>query len=261
VNVVLVGDHKVSINPTACCGFFHVVVIDRRSLAVRANKAFYPVSVGDLAAMRETLKDANAAGNQLVIITSRGFTGKTIGSYTDGKNATVSELVDQIENVGGARTNFYDALNRTPDGLSYTLVGGSNLGAAHGLERVAPGTTRGGFNTTPVQGVLARDDNFNYQLQQSEAGGLPENVGSRVTKAMQQAPTPWPEHGNPGRIAAIKWIGTHVPLLNSPDPRAQYYTIPYTLGTWEGIRKNIQDTTLVPFEPGHASSSAARRRR
>ncbi len=256
VNVVQVGEHKISINPKFCCGFFHVVVLDRRTLAVMANKAFYPVTDADLAAMRDTLKAANDAGNKLVIITSRGFTGKTSGDYTDAENATVASLADQIENVGGTRTHFFDAINRTPDDLSYTLIGGSKLGAAHGLESVKGGTTRGGFNTTPLKGELSRDDNFNYQLQGSEAAGVPENVGSRVTAAMNQAPTPWPEQGNPGRTAAIKWIGTHVPLLDSPDPRAQYYTIPYSFGTWERIRQDIDDSKLVPFEAGHGFTEA-----
>jgi hypothetical protein len=255
-NVIQVGSQRITATPGACCGWFQVVVLDRRSLALRSSNTFYPVNVNELAAMRDTLKAANAAGNQLVIITSRGFTGKQIGGLTDSDDQTVAGLVDQIENVGGTRTNFFNAFNRTPNGLSYTLIGGSNLGAAHGLESVAPGTTRGGFNTTPVQGTLARDDNWNYQVKQTEAAGLPENVGNRVTDAIYQARTPWPEQGNPGRTAAIKWIGTHVPLLGSQDPRAQYYTIPYSFGTWEGIRKNIADAKLVPYEAGHGFSEA-----
>ena len=255
-NVVQVGAQRASVTPGACCGWFHVVVLDRRNLAVKSNNAFYPTDVNNLVSMRDTLKAANDAGNQLVIITSRGFSGKVNAQFTNAENQAVAGLVDQIENVGGTRTRFFNALNNTPAQQSYTLIGGSNLGAARGLEAVASGATRGGFNTTPLQGTLARDNNWNYQVQETEAAGLPENVGTRVTNAMNQAPTLWPEQGNAGRTAAIRWIGQHVPLLDSQDPRAQYYTIPYTLGTWEGIRKNIMDTKLVPYDAGHGFSEA-----
>ena len=53
-----------------------------------------------------------------------------------------------------------------------------------------------------------------------------------------EAPGDWPERGNPGRTAAITWFGQKV--YDTPDPRTQYWTIPYSAEVWDSKRRDIE---------------------
>jgi hypothetical protein len=242
-----------------------IVVLNRRTLKLVADENVdisgeILRTIASLREMERVLTAANDAGDDLVFVNTVHWPTLDRGTrdLVDAPNI-LDRIARQIERLGGTRTNFFDmfdpSLNRYH--YSYTLVGSSDLGAGRGLETLGknpddrPGPAR--LNSAPVQGTLVRDNQWNYEVADSEAAGIPEDVGTHVVNAVLQAPSQWPDHGDPGRTAAIAWVGEHVGLLG-PNPRARYYTIPYKYATWQGISEEINDPSQVPFEVGHGFS-------
>jgi hypothetical protein len=242
-----------------------VVVLDRRTLRVVDNKNLdvsgnIAITIGTLKELERILTAANDGGDRLVLLDTVHWPtlDRNTQHLVEAPNI-LDRIARQIERLGGTRTKFFDMFDPSLNGhhhYSYTLVGSSDLGAGRALETLGenpadlPGPRL--LNSAPVQGTLVRDSQWNFEVADSEAAGLPADVGTHVVNDAFRAPSDWPEHGNPGRTAAIKWIGDHVGLLG-PDPRAQYYTIPYKLGTWQRISGDIK---AVPFQTGQGFSQA-----
>jgi hypothetical protein len=218
---------------------FQVVVADPQTLK-GTNHFFRTHATGDagigaLEAMERTLAAANSAPGhpRLVFVTSLGNPSVNWyhGADANAKlNETISHVVDQLETLGGTRNGAYRALD---PGLashpqSYTLIGAGRRGHARGDEAVGE---RSGhrLNSRPMSGMLARTGTgYTFEVQDApsiggETEGADPAVGARaLTRIAFQLPSDWPEHGNPGRTAAIAWIGQQ--LLGTPDFRGQYWT-------------------------------------
>jgi hypothetical protein len=253
-------------------GGFQVVVLDARTL--EGSSHWYETDhsdktalIGQLTAMRQTLHDANhpADGNdrQLVFIASLGmpavqyYRRSNITTPDDEVNSALSQLVDEVEQLGGTRSGFYKMLDPAlygNHGYSYTLFSVGNSGPGHGEEELGTGisgTGAGPLNTAPLSGTLARTSpNYGFELQGSlrvgpEAAGVdPSRATSELMHIAFQPPTKWPESGNDGRANAIAWVGLNSPL-KADYPRGQYWTRPYLNGQfdysgWSDISSQIQ---------------------
>jgi hypothetical protein len=232
-------------------GGFQVVVLDPRTLEgashwFETDHSDLNALRGQVTAMRDLIQGVNAQpgpDRDLVFITSLGMPAiqyyrRTGVNPNDGLNTELAQLVNEVEKLGGTRNGFYKALD--PDlygthGYSYTLFAEGNSGAGHGNERIGTGisgTGAGPLNTARLAGNLARTGpNYGFELQGSlRAGPLattttardPSRASAELMRVAFQPPQPWPEQGNPGRTAAIQWIGQQV--LSTTDPRGQYYT-------------------------------------
>ena len=120
---------------------------------------------------------------------------------------------------------------------SYTLAGRARLGRANGDEVLGAGASSpASLNTAPLGGVLARRGRYyEFQIENSDPlgseGEAPLNRGAaELLQVAGQGPTPWPEQGNPGRSAAIAYIGEAV--LETDNPRTVYWTRPFDAGEW-----------------------------
>jgi hypothetical protein len=162
-------------------------------------------------------------------------------------NLALYSLVNEIEYAGGTRSAIFKALD---PGLSkqtsYTLVGRSGARGGNGIESIADNTSKEGMSTAPLSGALARTGaNYSFQPQAvpvvgtgSSSGHDPSAGAEELSKALVQPSTPWPEQGDVGKTAAIKWIGKS--LLQTEDLRSQYWTETYNPLTWSNRALRIQ---------------------
>jgi hypothetical protein len=238
-------------------GGFQVVVLDPQTL--EGSSHFFETDHADVNALRGQVRDmrdlihgVNAAGGadrKLVFITSLGMPAiqyyrRSGSNPNDGLNTEIAQLVNEVEQLGGTRSGFYKAID--PDlygtnGYSYTLFSMGNSGAARGNEQLGTGisgTGAGPLNTARMSGTLARSGpNYGFVLHGAlrigaeEAGRNPSRASAELLRIAFQAPTPWPEQGNAGRTAAIKWIGQHA--LSTSDPRGQYWTRAFVNGQFD----------------------------
>jgi len=251
-NVVRVGERNF---PQAFAGGirdgggFQVVTLDPQTLEgeshwFETDHSDVNALRGQITAMRDLIQGVNAKpgpDRDLVFITSLGMPAvqyyrRSGSNPNDGLNTELAQLVNAVEQLGGTRNGFYKVLD--PDlygtnGYSYSLFAEANSGAGHGHEQIGTGisgTGAGPLNTARISGTLTRTGpNFGFELQGSLLTG-PETTGARdpsrasseLMRIAFQPPTPWPEQGNPGRTAAIKWIGQRV--LKTDDPRGQFWS-------------------------------------
>jgi hypothetical protein len=262
-NVIQIGDERFSQNITRGWGGFQIVVVNRQTLKgttewFRTN-AGVPLTRPHTLTMWQTLAQANT-GDKLVFIASRGnpyVSGQFGGSEQAAINRELQHIADQIESLGGTRTGIFHALD---PGLShhdsYTLVGSSNLGPGNGQESLRANTPDQGINpslsVTPMTGTLARTGpNYSFQVQTtptvgastSDKGADPSAAAAELNQVVVQPPSAWPEQGNPGRTAAIAWIGLQV--FGTDDPRAQYWTVIYKPTVWEDYATRIGKLTYA----------------
>ena len=71
----------------------------------------------------------------------------------------------------------------------------------------------------------------------SWSGPIAGAVADACCTALAPEHGAWPEQGNPGRTAAIEYLGEKV--LGTKDPRGQYWTIPWSASKWETISAEI----------------------
>ncbi len=261
-NVIEVGDHRfvqpIPNHATPHRGGFEVLVVDSRTLDGE-SKYFrfdtYPQRIAEqLQAMRDMLAKANQASAvpfsapKLVFVVSRGNpsfqndNGEVAAS--DEVDRTLTIVTDQIEGMGGTRSRFFVATDPAfSGGGSFTLVSiaGSQRGTGAELSGPAPADKLNGPNTVPLEGTLARTGTYDqYQVQTDDRVATGESISKGITELLQtagQAPTPWPETGNPGRTAAVQYLGNAV--LGTPDPRGQYWTATYDSTKWRDIAAQI----------------------
>jgi hypothetical protein len=252
-NVIQVGNQTFTQSYTG--GGFQVVVLDPQTLAGQSQFFETDLSdrsalLGQLNAMRQTVFDA-ARARMLVFITSLGdpaiqyYKDNGITSPDNEIDYQLSLLVDYVEGLGGTTNNFYEMLDPAlygSDGFSYTLLGDGNLDPGQGMEAVRAGiNATGPPNDAALSGTLARTGpNYVYQLAGTPRvgpevqGADPSRATSELTHIVFQRPSAWPEQGNPGRTAAISWIGLNVKDLGTSDPRGQYFTHTWNPAFWTG---------------------------
>jgi hypothetical protein len=260
-NVVQIGDRKFSTGLSERGGL-QLVVVNRRTLEGRSE--WFNTATGDpdltlpfvLGMLAEDLSKANADGNDLVILASRGV--PAIAPAADQLeqlqiNKDLQDIADQVDTLGGTRSGIFRALD---PGLSkttsYTLVGFSNAGAgtAAGQESVVDGTDTSaggaGMNLAAMRGTLApTGPNYSFEVQGAPTvGSSPPNsapdpsiAASELNRVLVQPPSEWPENGNRGRSLAISYIGRAV--FGTSDPRSQYWTVIYKPKTWSDYETRI----------------------
>ncbi|HEX4753298.1 MAG TPA: hypothetical protein VH268_10385 [Solirubrobacterales bacterium] len=260
-NVVEVGDHRFVVKRDQHYpGGFQVVVLNPQTL--EGNSRWFAIEAHSVA-MADFLRKANEEKPPpLVIVSSIGDPRTAFYDKGDqphaAHNENLKKLVDQVEQLGGTRNAFYRALD---PGLSskipsYTLIARADSGGGNGLESEAATGSR--INTRPLAGTLARTGpNWTFRVadapefgpvESGEGGADPSRGAEELTKVALQAPSRWPEAGEPKRTAAVRWIGETV--LGTPDFRGQYWTIPFVdgrfdFGKWSEISTEVGKLVYV----------------
>ncbi|MFN8216912.1 MAG: hypothetical protein U0R71_09985 [Solirubrobacterales bacterium] len=246
-NVIAIGSQKFEqAVPSGSRGGFQVLVVDPRTLEGRSR---WFETAGDgpgLSAMNAFIKTEVEAKTSpfsptyLVFVASHGTPAMTLTkSLAEG----LSELGGKIESLGGTRGRLAAALDsRKAKNTSYVLIGGSNLGGGRGEDTTASGPQ-------VVDGILARGARF-YQYAVQPGAAPADDPAARIGSeqligVLEQKPTPWPDRGDPGKEAAIRYLGTQV--LGTDSPRSQYWTRPYDAGSWEKVAASIK---ALPFADG-----------
>lgn len=267
-------------------GGFQVVVIDRKTLKL-VSSDLIDTSVAAssrkllpaLQRLRDTLAAANDNGERLVVVASRGLPAVNVdvtakSSVDDLRQAglvdlTIQQVADQIEQLGGTRNAIFAALDPAlSKQTSYSLLGGSHLGAGFGQESFQAGTSlqRFGMNAAPLVGTLARTGH-DYDYQPREIGAAGESVSGGghlvgVTQLMQVALQPqsqWPETdpaagGSPGRVAALASIAKAVKNMSTQEFRNHYWIDIYDAGEWD---KTSAAVTALPTPAASPDFSTA----
>ena len=169
-------------------------------------------------------------------------------------NTLMSEVVDDLETLGGTRNAAYRALDGglNTETQSYTLIAAADSGPGRGEEAIGK-RVGGAINSRAMSGMLARSSrDYGFQVQDAPTVGGAEGgehgdltVGAReFTKVAFQSASEWPDHGNAGRTAAIAWIGEE--KLDTPDFRGQYWSHPllkngdFDSGFWTELAGKIE---------------------
>jgi hypothetical protein len=269
-NVISIGEQSFEQPlPPGSQGGFQVVVVDSRTLEGESHWFETHSSGHELAKMYDVLKQANEmveGGSPspyypLVFIASRG--DPSVG-IDEGNFPWFDRLGGEIEALGGTRSRFFAALDsKMSKQNSYTLVGrGSSTPEAprraEGDELLGAGpASAGSLNTAPLTGLLARTGSHYTWAVESTDPPATENSGeyalgqgaAQLLQVAGQAPTPWPEQGDPGRTTAVQFIGLKV--LGTDTPRSQYWTEPWP-GTWG---KNAEKIKALQYPTGEVQFS------
>lgn len=277
-NVIGIGatNYTQPIPGGARSGGFHVVVADPRDLTASSqwfetDHSDVNALIGQLEAMRDLLHTANAAASQpfgvkrLIVVASRG--NPFFRTSSPRADEVLEQLVDEVEHAGGTRGAFFRAVDPGfSGGASYTLIGEGDSRWGSGIEGLGPAPGADGLSTVPQTGTLARSGRYyQYELQSGSSaltGGFPDQA-TAMTQLLQtagQAPVPWPEQGNAGRTAAIRWIGEKV--LGTDDPRSQFWTLTFNANTWStkiapAIEGLCAKSGECPSLPGFTASDLA----
>jgi hypothetical protein len=249
-NVIAIGGEKfVQPLPANSQGGFQVVVVDARTLAGESRWFETHSSGGGMEGMYDMLKRANDEAqapfspSTLVFVASRGDPSV---QWNDNTYPWFDKLGGEIERAEGTRSRFFAALiGKMSKQSSYTLLGEAGHIRGLGNELLGPGpASAGSLNTAPLDGALSRSS-ATYQYGVETANPSPPegepNLSLGAAELLQvagQPPTPWPEQGNPGRTAAIEYIGLKV--FGTDDPRSQYWTIVFKPPTWRELREAIE---------------------
>lgn len=251
-NVISVGDHGFAQPlPPGSRGGFQVVVLDSRTLEGESHWFETHSSGQGLEGMYEVLKQATEVMppeplgyHKLVFIASRGDPSVRVDNST---YRWFDRLGGEIEELGGTRSRFFTALmGKMSKQSSYTLVGTSGSKRAEGDELLGKGpASAGSLNTAPLAGLLARTAyHYAWEFESTKPPATQKNGETAVDQGAEQvlqvagqAPRPWPEQGNPGRTAAVKFLGLKV--LGTDTPRSQYWTEPWP-GKWSHTAEEIK---------------------
>ena len=206
-----------------------------------------------LQGLLNVLKQANDDGSspnlrkKLIFMTSRNRPA------VFPADATVNDLLaavgNEIVRAGGTRSRFFAAMDpRKAQNNSYTLV---SSGQTQATEVLGPPQPVNNPVTNPVRGMLARTGTWwNFEVQSAGVtpviSGDPSIGAGQMFQTAGQAPSTWPEQGNPGRTAAIKFIGQQI--FGTEQPRTQYWTISWTPGRWAPVITSVnQLCTQTPL--------------
>jgi hypothetical protein len=259
-NVMTIGGHDYPVAiPAGVNGGFQVTAVRQRFTNEMSTPAVTtrwfstgtnnpPQSYDQVLAMSRYLEGLNAANGsdpQFVLISSRGNPKVALPS---GDNQSFSldvykailTLVSNIASVGGTRNGAYGVLQGDTAGRTYTLAGQTGSSTAKGYQLLGVTTAALAPNSAVAAGTLTRNGPFlGLAYGTEEPAADQDNAAALVEHTVFSEPGNWPEHGNAGRTAAIKWFGEKV--YDTPEPRTQYWTVPYGLGYWNGKRRDIQD--------------------
>lgn len=269
--VIKVGDQVFKNATNGARGGFQVVVADPQTL--QGDSRWFDTGVGDqrdgqLVDMNAFLRDANGAGDKLIIVASRGIPAVTNGAgpgfNQDDLNYNKAAIVDSLERAGATRTAAFRALDRgMSKDTSYTLIGYSGAGGGNGIEGVvdhtpAPGSTA--MSVAPITGTMARTGpNYGFEPQAAplvgeQAMGSTQHdtrtAAAQLNDVLVQPASPWPEEDpavfpdaaeRARKQAAIKWIGQQI--FNTDDFRGQYYTKIFPDTRWSEIAVAVQRLT------------------
>ncbi|HEY3947354.1 MAG TPA: hypothetical protein VGL78_19165 [Solirubrobacteraceae bacterium] len=253
-NVIKIGDKTYGAGadrPNRLNGI-QVLIVDTQTLEA---KSYFFESYGgrylhDWAGLAEVLRAVNSAAlkpfarPKLVFFATRGDF-----DFAPSEAGDVVRVADEITKDGGTRTRFMHALwavAQHPDHPdSYTLVGKAGVGTGEGHEAVGGPKSGTELSTVPLTGTLERTGPYYDFRTQSAANAVSQTArGDVFTGATQLLQTVggmhsgWPEQGNPGRTAAIEYLG--VKVLGTKEPRTQYWTLPWTANEWNGISADIE---------------------
>ncbi len=253
-NVMEAGGHRYVADLGSAPGGYQVVVLNPRTLdghsyffATGGKKGAAALSV--IRSMASALQGA-AKRHDIVMLASRGRPALDAKAYEgvpyiQDLYLAIRGASRAVQAVGGTGGAFYRTISaKLYKGTSYTLIGRGGLGAAGGEERI--GKTAGHqreLNAAPLLGTFKRTTaDYGFALG-DVANALPlgthhvVNPGARLTETVLDPPTPWPDAGDPGRSAAVAVVGKLAGL--GVEPRAQYYTQPYTTEYWSEAQKRI----------------------
>lgn len=253
-NVIQVGDRRYEAS-FGGSGGWQVLSLDARTLA--GTQWQFNATPTDLEAMSRILRlkvaDPHGAASprRLIFVVSVGDPRPPL---TKGIAPIFQSLGQEIAEAGGTRNRLLWALDdRLSKDNSYALLGRSGFGRSNGIEVLGKGAHAGGQSTARLRGALTRTG-VHYQFEPADGevsgGGEGSAVGLDVQDLLQvagQPPSAWPEQGNPGRTAAIKYIG--LKELGTDAPRTQYWTLPYEPARWLTIRAAIGELHVPAGEP------------
>jgi hypothetical protein len=247
-NVIAVGAKRF-VEQINGYGGFQVVVLDARTL--QGKSAWFGSGKSELEAMAEMLRKATAIAlnirnpTQLVFIASHGDPSADVTDFV--LPPLQNTLANEISRVGGTRGRFFAALNdRLPEHHSYALVGLGSEASGFGNEVLGPLSEGEGASQAPLRGILGRTgDYYQWRVQSTGPPGLGTDpnrtaAATQLLDTVGQAPSQWPEQGNAGRTAAVKFIGMKV--FGTDAPRTQYWTLPlpFQASKWEKFSGEIK---------------------
>ncbi|HEX3318029.1 MAG TPA: hypothetical protein VHR88_08425 [Solirubrobacteraceae bacterium] len=197
-----------------------------------------------------------------MIVTSRGNPATQNGRQEQQQNVNnaVRGLVDQLEALGGTRTDAFQALSPgvANSGASYQLLGWSGAGTAHGVESQGQGATPArGLNSAALEGSFRRGGGYQFDVGDSApsngtATGPVHQAGQKLDDALVQPPTAWPDANNPGQQGAIAYIGKQT--FAGDDIRTDYWKSGHD-DTWWSQKKN--DVGGVSYPGGGSTTFTA----
>jgi hypothetical protein len=166
-----------------------------------------------------------------------------------GVKQAAKRLVDVLQGpLGGTRRRAYRALDpvMAPPGWSYRLIAKGGTPPGEGLE--AEGPTVNGVNGVPARGYLTRSSvDYGFDVESSTLTGTVGSPGERLRSVALSTPGEWPEKGDPGRTAAIAWVGDQIGLDNR---RSLFWTQDYSVGFWAPNVTTLQGLTCPPKQDG-----------
>ena len=204
-NTITVGDDRYSSGPPAGGNGYHVLVLDRYTLAPQENSSYATGSAQSEAASEALLaadltKWANNP-NVIVLMTNEGA-GLPVGLNTDPTAA--NEILAAISKLGGTP----DVFARSVYPYSYSLVGiGGDVDYGDVDEASSDSPEPGEPPSAEIYGVLARSmhtDAFE-PLEDS-----PTPLNTAVFTAIFRPSTPWPDSNDPGYAGASAYIANRL---------------------------------------------------
>ncbi len=188
----------------------------------------------ELSRMTEWIR-SNAGRYTLLLLASIGDPRVDPGNVENkvDVNKAAAALASLLTGQFGATTNRVDrALHdtgSTPAGpRSYSLVAAQGAKAGRGLEMEGP-AGKADANSVPQSGDLNQDDAYEFVPQADLVSGTENNAGAKLREVALSQPGSWPEHGDPGRTAAIVWVGGQVGIDSN---RSLYWSQPYKSEFW-----------------------------
>jgi hypothetical protein len=276
-NVIRVGNRTYTAPTTPAYrqngqGGFQVVVLDRTSLGLDGSGQSYWFQTGEqnfdslepsrLNAMASVLAKANA-GDNLVIITSRGNPAIQPAGQPSPENWSFVDdaakgLVDQIEALGGTRTEAYQALaspQAAKSGSPYTLIGWSGAGVAQGVEAQGPAAVgTAALSTVPISGSFEPGPDYRYEVSDTAPSPLQVNghgdvvssdaeqvPAEKLREALEQPSQSWPDHQTPYEPAAISYVEDQVFTNPGHDIRSDYSNTTIQNDEWQRRQAAIKN--------------------
>lgn len=257
--VVAIGAPGVDVTdslPPGATGGFQLVDLQSRSLKVRSHAAYATAGVPPatiLANLRALLDKVTAAqsGDHTVVLSSIGDPALSAW-YGTGPDQVftgdaITSLADAVAALGGVRSTVTALVSPNaaapPPKHTYGLVGwsGARSGTAAETSDVVPGDVLEGR----VTGSLVRDNAQRFVADDQYLTGGQGN--QELLDAIYAPATSWPEGDDPGKQAALAYIGLNTPVGNS-DLRTLYWSSTRSDAAWNTEMQWIDKLTYPDDE-------------